>query len=61
MLNGAFVVVDGGRLGANIAASMQGVPAFIIDRQLSHFDRADPRNGAVVREALRKKEPAFSA
>lgn len=40
------------RLGANIAASMDGVPAFIVERQLAHFDRADPSYGAVVRQAL---------
>ena len=33
------------RLGANIAAAMNGVPAFIIDRQLVHFDRADAEYG----------------
>jgi catalase len=49
------------RVGENIAASMQGVPAFIIDRQLPHFDKADAQYGAVVRAALRRREIAFSA
>lgn len=40
------------RLGRNIAAAMQGVPAEIVERQLQHFDRADPGYGRVVREAL---------
>ena len=40
------------RLGRNIAESMRGVPAFIIDRQLGHFDKADPDYGRVVRAAL---------
>ena len=40
------------RLCANIAASMQGVPSEIIDRQLVHFDKADPAYAAGVRAAL---------
>lgn len=43
------------RLGENIAAAMQGVPQFIIDRQLAHFDKADPGYGASVRAALAAK------
>ena len=42
-----FRLFDAGqrqRLAANIDAAMQGVPAFIVDRQLGHFDRADPRS-----------------
>ena len=31
---------------------MQGVPHDIIDRQLAHFDNADPAYGAGVRAAL---------
>ncbi|MDX2305235.1 MAG: catalase [Microscillaceae bacterium] len=41
------------RLFNNIAASMQGVPQEIIDRQLAHFDKADPSYGAGVKEALK--------
>jgi catalase len=40
------------RLFANIAAAMSGVPQFIIDRQLGHFDKADPAYGAGIRAAL---------
>jgi len=34
---------------------MEGVPKEIIDRQLVHFDKADPKYGKGVREALKKK------
>jgi catalase len=40
------------RLFSNIAAAMSGVPQFIIERQLGHFDKADPAYGAGVRVAL---------
>jgi catalase len=40
------------RLFANIAASMQGVPAAIAARQLALFDKVDPAYGAGVRAAL---------
>jgi catalase len=40
------------RLFQNIAAAMQGVPAFIIERQLAHFTQADPAYGAGVAKAL---------
>lgn len=40
------------RLFSNIAAAMQGVPKEIIERQLKHFDAADPEYGAGVRKAL---------
>lgn len=40
------------RLFQNIAGSMRGVPQAIIDRQLAHFDKADPAYGAGVRAAL---------
>ncbi len=46
------------RLGQNIAAAMAGVPAFIIERQLAHFDCADPAYGAVVRAALAQRAAA---
>ncbi len=49
------------RLGRNIAASMRGVPAFIIDRQLAHFDKADPDYGRVVRTALSELDIEFTA
>jgi catalase len=48
-----------GRVASNIAASMGGVPAFIVERQLAHFDRADRTYGVVVREALRKAGVEF--
>lgn len=38
----------------NIAGAMAGVPQEIIDRQLAHFDKADPAYGAGVRAALAK-------
>ena len=40
------------RLFRNTAAAMQGVPMEIIQKQLEHFDRADPEYGAGVRRAL---------
>jgi catalase len=40
------------RLFSNIAAAMQGVPDFIVQRQLVHFHRADPAYGAGVARAL---------
>ena len=52
-----FRLFDAGqkqRLFANIAAAMQGVPAGIVERQLAHFDKADPAYGAGVRAALKK-------
>lgn len=49
------------RLGRNVAAAMAGVPAFIVDRQLGHFDKADPNCGRVVREALQAAGVSFSA
>ena len=41
-----------GRLFENLADAMTGVPQEIIDRQLVHFDAADPAYGAGVRSAL---------
>ncbi|NMG66354.1 catalase [Azoarcus indigens] len=41
------------RLHANIAAAMQGVPDFIVERQLVHFDKVHPGYGAGVRNALK--------
>lgn len=46
------------RLCRNIAESMQGVPAFIIARQLALFDRADPAYGRGVRAALEEMAPS---
>lgn len=43
------------RLFSNIADAMEGVPKEIIDRQLVHFDKADPEYGKGVREALKSK------
>ena len=43
-----------GRLFSNIASSMKGVPYEIIQRQLRHFDKADPAYGEGVRRALRQ-------
>jgi catalase len=40
------------RLFNNIAGAMQGVPRFIIDRQLEHFRCADPAYGAGVEAAI---------
>ena len=36
----------------NIAASMEGIPQMIIDRQLGHFEKADPAYAAGVKQAL---------
>ena len=50
-----FRLMDGGqkqRLFENITGAMAGVPQEIIDRQLVHFDGADPEYGAGVRKAL---------
>lgn len=40
------------RLFQNIAAAMQDVPQFIIERQLAHFTKADPAYGEGVAKAL---------
>lgn len=40
------------QLFKNIAAAMDGVPQFIIERQLEHFTKADEAYGAGVRKAL---------
>ena len=58
-----FRMLDAGhqaRLAGNIAASMGGVPAFIIDRQLGHFDKADKHYGQLVRAALVKAGLEFT-
>jgi catalase len=38
----------------NFAAAMQGVPRFIIDRQIEHFRKADPSWAAGVEDAIRR-------
>ncbi|AWW00905.1 catalase [Arcticibacterium luteifluviistationis] len=40
------------RLFNNIAGAMEGVSMEIIERQLAHFDKADPAYGAGIRKAL---------
>ena len=40
------------RLFSNIAEAMQGVPDFIIERQLGHFEKVHPDYAAGVRAAL---------
>lgn len=42
------------RFHNNIAEAMAGVPQHIIDRQLAHFEKADPAWAEGVREALNK-------
>lgn len=37
---------------SNIAEAMGGVPQFIIDRQLGHFEKVHPDYAAGVRTAL---------
>ncbi|MCY1351313.1 Catalase [compost metagenome] len=51
-----FELFDAGqkqRLFDNIAAAMAGVPEFIVERQLGHFDRVHPDYGNGVRAALK--------
>jgi catalase len=45
------------QLFQNIAEAMEGIPAFIIERQLGHFAKADPAYAEGVRRAL-SKHPA---
>jgi catalase len=40
------------RLFRNLAAAMQGVPDFIVKRQVEHFTKADPSYGEGVAQAL---------
>ena len=42
------------RLCQNIAGSMKGVPQNIIDKQLSHFEKADPEYAAGIKKSLAK-------
>ncbi|MNF51336.1 Catalase [compost metagenome] len=51
-----FELFDAGqkqRLFGNIAAAMAGVPEFIVERQLGHFDKVHPDYGNGVRAALK--------
>lgn len=51
-----FNLFDAGekqRTCENIAGSMKGVPSFIIDRALGHFDLIDPAYGEGIRAALK--------
>jgi len=43
------------RLFSNIAAAMQGVPDFIVERQLGHFTKVHPEYASGVRAALAAK------
>jgi hypothetical protein len=49
------------RLCATSAASMQGVPAFIVDGQFPHFAGAESRYGSAAHDALRMNEETLSA
>jgi catalase len=40
------------RLFDNLAAAMAGIPQFIAERQIAHFDKIHPEYGAGVRKAL---------
>jgi catalase len=42
-----------GRLFENLAAAMHGIPLFIVDRQLGHFEKVDPAYAEGVRSALK--------
>jgi catalase len=42
----------------NIAATMEGIPQNIIDRQMAHFAKADPAYAEGVKRAL-AKHPEF--
>ena len=42
-----------GRLASNLAGAMSGCRQEVIERQLGHFDKADPDYGRRVREALK--------
>ena len=47
-----------GRLFKNIAAAMAGVPEEIVQRQLVHFHKADPRYAEGAAKALGVKNRA---
>lgn len=48
------------RLYGNVAEAMGGVPDFIIERQLAHFDKVHEDYGNGVREALKMKSEAMA-
>ena len=50
-----------GRLYANIAASMDGVPTGIIERALMHFERISPAYAAGIRAALAARSDMVAA
>lgn len=51
-----------GRLYANLAAAMAGIPDFILERQMAHFEKVHPDYARGVREAIerhgRTEDPA---
>jgi catalase len=47
------------RLFQNLADAMQDVPREIVERQLAHFDKADPAYGEGVRAALGLRTPQY--
>ncbi len=49
------------RLFSNIADAMSGVPEFIIERQLGHFEKVHPEYAAGVARALKMRRPPGSA
>ena len=51
-LFGPFDASQRQRLFSNTAATMQGMPLEIVERQLSHFDQVDPTYAASVRAAF---------
>jgi catalase len=55
-----FRLFDAGqrsRLFSNIASAMQGVPDFIVERQIALFQQIDPAYASGVRAALEEKKP----
>ena len=49
------------RLYSNLAASMDGVPADILDRALGHFDKISPAYGDGIRKALAARAKMMTA
>ncbi|MGL4396150.1 MAG: catalase [Hyphomicrobium sp.] len=49
------------RLMDNIAAAMQGVPKYIVERQVGHFAKCDPAYGAGVAKRMGVSVPAATA